>query len=223
MSQLPLALGGLGPPDFEHFWPGADALALSRVQALALNPGADQLLLLGPLASGKTHLLMACCDQARTHGYSVAYLPLARLDADALQEPVNAQLVAVDDADRALTDRATAEWLFGEINRQHDHGRALLLAMNGNPTEGVLADLVSRLARSEVLRLASHDDPARRAILLHRANQAGIPLDEAAADYLLRHHSRDLRALLLKLAELDREALARGRRITVPLLREVLT
>jgi chromosomal replication initiation ATPase DnaA len=59
MSQLPLALGGLDAPDFVHFWPGADALVLVRLRALAAAPGAAQVLLLGGEASGKTHLLLA--------------------------------------------------------------------------------------------------------------------------------------------------------------------
>ena len=223
MSQLPLALGGLDAPDFENWWPGADALVPARLRALASEPGAAQVLLCGAAAGGKTHLLLATCEAARQAGYSVAYLPLARLEAGELAEPVNAGLVAVDDVDRALAERTLAEWLFAQINRQHDRGGALLLAARSPPatTDALLPDLVSRLARSETLTLAAHDDNMRKAILLHRAARAGMPLEIAAAEHLLRHHSRDLRALLTRLSELDREALARGRRITVPLLREV--
>lgn len=223
MSQLPLALGGLDAPDFAHFWPGADALVLARLRALAQAPGAAQVLLLGGEASGKTHLLLATCEAARAAGLDAACLPLDQLEGADLAEAIDAELVAVDAVDVALHDRARAEWLFAQINRQHDRGHALLLAMRRLPEAGeaVLPDLVSRLARSEKLALAPHDDAARRAILLHRAEQAGIPLDPAAADHLLRYESRDLRALLARLKQLDREALARGRRITVPLLREL--
>ena len=98
----------------------------------------------------------------------------------------------------------------------------MLLAVRGAMDAVVLPDLGSRLARAEALYLEQPDDAARKSILLHRAARAGIPLEPAAADYLLRHAHRDLRSLLAQLAELDREALARGRRITVPLLREVL-
>ena len=222
MNQLPLALSGLGPLDFEQFWPGNNDLALARLRALAQRPGADQVLLGAAEGSGKTHLLLATCEAARRAGYSVAYLPLSRLEPEALTEPVDADLVAVDDVDQALAGRDLAQWLFTQINRQHDRGRALLLAMRGAVTEATLPDLVSRLARAEAVHLKAPDDVARRAILLHRARCAGIPLEPAAADYLMRHAHRDLRSLLARLAELDREALARGRRITVPLLREVL-
>jgi DnaA-homolog protein len=225
MSQMPLALGGLGAPDFDTFWPGHDGLLVARLRALAARPGSSQVLLGGPQSSGKTHLLMACCDAARAAGHSAVYLPLARLELAALAEPLDAELVAIDDVAMALTDRPLAEWLFTEINRQHDRQRALLMALSNesDPATSVLPDLASRLARSETLRLERHDDGARKAILLHRAELAGMPLDQAATDYLLRHQSRDLRVLLQTLADLDRESLARGRRITVPLLREVLS
>lgn len=222
MNQLALALSGLGPPDFDQFWAGSNGLALARLKALARRPGSDQVLLGGAEGSGKTHLLLATCEAAREAGHHVAYLPLSRLDAATLTEPLDADLVAVDDVDCALAGRALAEWLFAQFNRQHDRGRALLLAGRGAVSDAVLPDLASRLARAESLHLESPDDAARKAILLHRAERAGIPLELAAAEYLLRHHTRDLRSLLTRLAELDHEALARGRRITVPLLREVL-
>jgi DnaA family protein len=223
MSQLPLALGGLDAPDFENFWPGADALVLARLRTLATAPGAAEVLVSGASAGGKTHLLLATCEAARAAGHAVAYLPLDRIEGADLSQPVDADLVAVDAVEAAVGDRDRAEWLFAQINRQHDRNRALLLAMRGLPETiaAVLPDLASRLARTEKLQLAPHDDAARKAILMHRAERAGIPLEPAAAEHLLRHHSRDLRALLARMAELDREAMARGRRITVPLVREM--
>lgn len=221
MSQLPLALGGLGPPDFAHYWAG-DGLAAARLQAFARAPGADQIHLTGGEASGKTHLLLACCAAAEAVGHSVQFLPLGRLPVDALQQPASVDLLVIDDGDLAFAQPAWATALFAAINRQHDRQRALLLASRDSAAKAVLPDLGSRLARAERLRLAPHSDIERAAILRHRAECAGIPLDEAALEYLLRYGSRDLKSLMAQLAALDREALARGRRVTVPLIRAVL-
>lgn len=221
MSQLPLALGGLGPPDFAHYWAG-DGLAAARLHAFARTPGSDQIHLTGGEATGKTHLLLACCTAAEAAGYSVQFLPLGRLPVDALQQPSSVDLLVIDDGDVALAQPDWAVALFAAINRQHDRQRALLLASRAAAADAVLPDLASRLARAERLRLAPHSDADRAAILRHRAECAGIPLDEAAVDYLLRHGSRELKSLMTQLAALDREALARGRRVTVPLIRTVL-
>ena len=43
------------------------------------------------------------------------------------QTGFDAELVAVDAVDAAFADRTRAEWLFAQINRQHDRGPALLL------------------------------------------------------------------------------------------------
>lgn len=221
MSQLPLALGGLGPPDFAHYWPEC-GLVSTRLQAYARAPAAVQIHLTGPDGSGKTHLLLACCALAESLEHSVQYLPLQRVPLDALQLAGGVDLLVIDDGDRALLEREWALALFAAINRQHDARRALLLASRAGPSAALLPDLGSRLALAERLRLDPHTDEARAAILHHRASRAGIPLDDAAVDYLLRHGARELKSLMAQLAALDREALARGRRVTVPLIRQVL-
>jgi len=224
-AQLPLALGGWRQLSFDNFWAVQDALLIKRLQLIAQFPASLRILMTGSPDSGKTHLLLASCERAREHGHSVLFLPLARIGADELRDAHLADLIAVDDAHLATTDADLAHALFATINRQHDRQAAVLIAARTGPEDspGMLRDLSSRLAQAERLRIAQHDDDARKQILLLRASDAGMPLDSAAADYLLRHSDRDLRSLMAQLARLDREALARGRRITVPLLRELLT
>ena len=223
-AQLPLGFGGWRAPELADFWDEIDPLVLARLRALAVNPGASRILLTGAADTGKTHLLLAACESARASGYDAFYLPLSKFDAEALREPHVADLIAIDEADLAFADRELSEALFVLINRQQDRNRALLLAARNSPeqSQSVLPDLQSRLAQAERLRLSEHGDDARKAILMFRAHRAGIPLDPAAVEYLLRHSARDLRSLMQQLAALDRESLARGRRITVPLLREIL-
>ena len=223
-AQLPLGFGGWRAPEFDSFWSEIDPLALARVRQLATAPGGDRVLLTGAADTGKSHLLLATCEAARGAGYDALYLPLSQFDAAALSEPMAAALIAIDELDLAYASRDLSEALFGLINRQHDRGRALLLAARSGPEQAqlVLPDLASRLLQAERLRLSEHGDDARKAILLFRAHRAGIPLEPAAAEYLLRHSARDLRSLMQQLTTLDNESLARGRRITVPLLREIL-
>lgn len=223
-AQLPLGFGGWRTPELDSFWSEIDPLVLARMRRLAYAPGAARVLLTGAADTGKSHLLLAVCEAAREAGFNALYLPLSRFDAAALAEPMDADLIAIDELDLAYSSRELSEALFVLINRQHDRGQALVLAARSGPEPSalVLPDLASRLVQAERLRLSEHGDDARKAILLFRAQRAGIPLDPAAAEYLLRHSARDLRSLMQTLSALDTEALARGRRITVPLLREIL-
>lgn len=223
-AQLPLALGQPGGQDFVHFLALDAGKAVERLRRFASAPGAERILLSGPADSGKTHLALACCGLAAEAGHALAYLPLARVDAAMLDAVPPLTLVVVDDACRASEDRARAEALFRLLNRQHDQRTAVLVAgrkLPGDPQQ-MLPDLVSRLAQMESLALPGHDDAGRLAILLHHAALAGTPLDPPAAEYLLRHHDRRLSSLLDALRQLDRESLARGRRISLPLVREWL-
>lgn len=221
MQQLPLSLGGLGPPSFDNYRAPAGSLAAYRLRRIAHAPDAARLLLTGPAGVGKSHLLMACCEDARAHGHTALYCPLPS-GAGMLAEGVAIELLAVDTLDAVCGDREAEFLVFSAINRQHDARHGLLLASSRPPRDFALPDLRSRLAEAEQLPLDAPDDDTRIAILLHRAARAGLPLEPAAAHWLLRNTSRALPDLVATLARLDRESLARGRRITVPLLREVL-
>lgn len=221
MQQLPLSLGGLGPPSFDNYLALPGSLVAHRLRRLGHHPEAARVLLAGPEGVGKSHLLMACCEDARANGHTVLYCPLPA-GAGLLADAGAVELLAIDGLEDACGDRETEFLVFTAINRQHDARRALLLASSRPPQDFVLPDLRSRLTEAEMLVLDPPDDAARIAILQHRAGLAGLPLEPAAAQWLLRNTSRALPDLLGTLARLDRESLARGRRITVPLLREVL-
>jgi DnaA family protein len=221
MRQLPLSLGGLGAPSFANYHGLAGSLTADRLQRLARAPGADRLLISGPSGVGKTHLLMAACELARESGQRALYCPLPE-GLGLLADSGEVDLLAVDALEAASKDPEAEFLVFAAINRQHDAKRALMLATRCPVEDYALPDLRSRLLAAEQLPLDAPDDEGRVAILMHRAAVAGLPLEAAAAQWLLRNTSRALPDLLAMLARLDREALSRGRRITVPLLREVL-
>ncbi len=56
----------------------------------------------------------------------------------------------------------------------------------------------------------------------NHASSRGLDLPQEVCDYLLRHERRDLTSLMAKLDELDKYSLASHRKVTVPLVRELL-
>ena len=81
-----------------------------------------------------------------------------------------------------------------------------------------------RAPASPVLGLTNAGKPLRRSVPASFSADAarGLQFDEAALDWLLRRHSRDLSALGALFDRLDRASLAAQRRLTVPFLRQVL-
>lgn len=224
-AQLPLALRF--PPDqrFETF-AHAPAGALAQLRALAHGQG-DSAFVAGPHASGKTHLLLACCAEAEAGGLRVAYLPLIAAVGrmrDALHACEQADLVALDGLEHAAGHREDEIALFDAHNRAHDAGRRVLYAARAMP-DGLsltLPDLRSRLSQCARIALEPLDDAGRAELLRLRAARRGLQLEDAAIDWLLKRVDRDVASLTALFERLDRESLAAQRRLTVPFLRQVL-
>ena len=227
--QLPLALRYPPEQRFET-WIGAPAV-LAQLQSLARGDGCRLLgrnfYLQGAIGSGKTHLLLATCAAVDALGERCDYLSLARVRgrARAAFEGLECTgLLALDDVDAIAGNREDEIALFDLHNRARDAGSGLIYAARDVPAALplVLPDLRSRLVQCTLLGLRMLDDVGRAEVLRQRAAARGLQFDEAALDWLLRRHSRDLSDLGMLFERLDQASLAAQRRLTVPFLRQVL-
>jgi DnaA-homolog protein len=83
-------------------------------------------------------------------------------------------------------------------------------------------DLRTRLAWGHVFAMQTLSDAQTRAALRREADQRGTLLPDELLDHLLLHFPRDLSHLMQVVVRLDHYALAQARRLTVPLLRDML-
>lgn len=227
-GQMALRLRWPAQQSFAHYRVGDNALALAAGVRAASDPAAPWVLLSGPTGSGKSHLLLAACQQASAAGRSAQYLPLADLpEADAEQAIRGlggTGLIAVDDLDALAGRRAWQHALFDLYNRAAAEGTTMLFAAR-EPAAALaleLPDLRSRLGACSQFVLRPLSERARRQMLRERAAERGLELDDKVLDWLFRYHARDLRSLGELLERLDAASLAEQRRITVPFLRAVL-
>lgn len=223
--QLPLAFKASPDQLFINYLGNPEArVGLEQVSAGMLE---HNIFLAGPPGSGKTHLLRAAVSQALVLGRRAVYMPLARIVTmlpDVLEGYENHQLICLDDV-QALAGQPSAELaLFDFFNRAKTSGARLVFSGNGMPASlGIhLPDLVSRLEQGIRFPLEGLDDAGKRQVLLQRAKQRGLELDDAALDYLFTRVSRDLHALSSLLDRLDQASLSAQRRLTVPFIRSVL-
>lgn len=210
--QLTLDLIRPLTPSFDNFVVGRNAEALATLRALALAHGEPFVYLWGEPGSGRSHLLTA-----------LAAARPAALAADG--EPVPAfgdstGLYLVDDVERrGATDQQRLFVLMNEI-RAHP-GAALVAAGNAPPAQLALRDDVStRLAWGLVYQVHALSDEEKGQALEAHARSRGLALSVDVIAYLLNHMPRDMRTLVAILDALDGYALAAGRAITVPLIRE---
>jgi DnaA family protein len=224
MAQLPLALSLKAHAAFASFVAGPNGGAVEHVRAVARGERAESVWLFGPRRSGKTHLLTAACREAGERDWRAIYLALdSGADPGVLAELDALDLIALDDVERVAGLAVWEAALFSIFDSRLQRG-GLVVAGSAPPRECgfELADLVSRAGSMAIYRLDFLDDEDLKAAVLGHARQRGLTLGAAAAGYLLQRVSRDLGELTAWLDRIDRHSLAEQRRITIPLLREVI-
>ncbi|MFP5344319.1 MAG: DnaA regulatory inactivator Hda [Gammaproteobacteria bacterium] len=223
MIQLPLQVTLNDNASFANFVAGENGEALAAVQGDTQRV----IYLWGTSASGKTHLLQASCRKAAEQGLQAAYLPLAQmseLSTTVLDDLEQLALICLDDVQAVA---GHAEWeraLFHLYNRVRDSGARLLVAADTAPAALpiTLPDLASRLSWGLVLQLRPLQDAGKLTALQQRARNRGIELPDEVGRFLLARFTRDLPGLLEFLQRLDLASLAAQRKLTIPLVRQLI-
>ena len=223
--QIPFSFKAKSDQRFIDFI-GQEALRL-MFESVAEGTHAEYIFLAGSAGSGKSHLLRACVSHSLALDRQAAYLPLKKMllaPAEALEGFEQQGLVCLDDVHLIAGNKDAEIALFHFFNRAKAAGTQLVFSANTMPASiGIsLPDLVSRLEQSVRLNVDVLDEPGKRQVILQRARQRGLEIDDAVLDYLFTRVSRDLHTLSQLLDRLDHASLAAHRRLTVPFIKTVL-
>lgn len=189
--------------------------------------GEVQIGLWGTAGSGKTHLLNASADFARSQGVVLQIydaMQLRQCDANEFEGFRHCDVLAIDNLDAIA---GNAEWeacFYQVINRCRDGDYRFVFAMTPKPDdlETVLDDFHSRLQWGLNLQLPSSDDVEIRQILRQRARLIGIELADDVIAYLMTHHARNLATQMAILRRLDGASMSQQRKVTIPLIKQAL-
>jgi DnaA family protein len=220
-TQLPLRLNPQQSFSFDNFYFNLAELKLVLTD-LCNTDTLNFVYLWGEKSLGKTHLLLAASEQ---QGLRTAYLPLADLvksaSPDVLQSLEQLDLLCIDDLDAIANDAEWQEAVFHCFNRMQIARCKLLVSAQQNPANIALSlpDLRSRMATALVFQLEHLTDEEKCQALILQAESRGMQLSDDVANYLMRHHSRDLKVLMDLLLELDKASMAEKRRLTVPFVK----
>jgi chromosomal replication initiation ATPase DnaA len=209
----------LGRADF--FVAPANAVALGLVERWPNWPE-RRLALSGPAGAGKSHLAQVWATRAGARPLSAGALG----ELDVAELAPDAALV-IEDGDRiALLPHPVAaeEALFHLCNRLALGGGSLLLTGREPPARWALRlpDLASRLGATAVARLDPPDDALLAAVLVKLFADRQLEVSPDLIGFLLGRIERAFAAAEAIVARLDRDGLARRRRITPRLAAEVL-
>lgn len=191
----------------------------------------DGVWIYGPGSSGRSHLLRAALLRAHEQGLMAIYVgckdfpPGSASLIRALEHATShGQVVALDDLDRLPDTMQFQQLVFAIAQRLLLEGGRLLVGHHRPAHEAhfALQDLASRLRSLHHFQLKPLADVDKARLLRARANARGYVLGQAVIDYWLARGPRDLARLLEDLDRLDQASLSRLRKVTVPLLKEVL-
>jgi len=227
IKQIALPLSLDRQFSFDNFVADRAGLILSSLQALILGKGENQLGLWGAAATGKTHLLNASADFARKNGVVLQIYDgaqLCRCEADEFEGFSHCDVLAIDNLDAIAGHTAWEACFYQVINRCRAGEFRLLFALSAKPDALAtqLGDFRSRLQWGLLLQLPQSGDEEIRKILHRRAQLLGIDLSAEVISYLMTHHARDLGEQISILRRLDGISLSQQRRVTIPLVKQLL-
>lgn len=174
-------------------------------------------LLIGPAASGKTHLVRVW--QARSGAEAIA---MANLDMPALDALPEGAALCVEDIDRASYDEKA---LFHLLNVAREKRLFLLLTSREAPNriEVELPDLRSRLNAVPAIKIGAADDALLKTVMLKQFADRQLSVDPKVLDFLALHIDRSLDAASRAVEAVDRAVLGTGRKISRQLVAEALS
>jgi chromosomal replication initiation ATPase DnaA len=174
------------------------------------------LLILGPPGAGKSHLGAIWASIAKAGILSAASLAAANIEELAATGPL-----LLEDAD--AIGEAEAQ-LFHLVNLMRERGTALLITAKVPPDAWALrtADLLSRLRLAPTVAIGPPDDALMRAVLVKLLIDRQLVIDTSVVGYIALRLERSLDAARSFIDALDREALARHRRISRAIAADVL-
>ena len=203
----------LGRDDF--FVSAANAAAVAGIEASESWPH-GKMVLVGPEASGKTHLAQVWTSMTGADVIGVA--DLADLPPDAV-----AAAVVIEDADR-IAGEAAETALFHLHNAVLGQGERILLTARSDPSRWpiTLPDLKSRMQQAGVLKLQGPDDALLAAVMVKLAADRQLALGPDLISYAVLRMERSFVAARHLVGAIDARALRDKTRPTKPMIAALL-
>ncbi len=177
------------------------------------------LALVGPPGAGKTHLASVWAAVSGARFVDRGTLARPQWVAETGDDPL-----IMDDAHLLMGDEALEQALFHLFNRIHGAKGRLILTGDVPPARWPvsLPDLRSRLGAVPVAEIGLPDDGLMAALLVKLFGDRQIHVGSDVIHFLTARMERSFEAASAMVEAIDRHALAAGRAVTIPLVREVL-
>ena len=133
--------------------------------------------------------------------------------------------VIIEDGDALIGNLAGEKGLFHLYNIFKEEQRSFLLTLKEPPVRRTFAlpDLASRLRAAPSVAIREPDEDLLSAVLVKHFSDRQIRVGADALNYILPRIERSFEAVRDLVEEADKRAMAQQRKISIPLLREILS
>jgi len=197
---------------------------ISILENISIN---ENMYIYGLKNSGKTYLLQSLCNKYSKNDKSSLFLPLmdvTKYGVEIIDSIENMDLVCIDGLEAVSQNKEWEIGLFNLINNAQQTGCRLVFTSSSE--EGAinfsLADLDSRIRKFQSHEIFPISDDHLLKALKKITNLRSISLGEKEAQYLITYTKRNIADLIIILESLDQLSMENKRRITIPLIKELL-
>ena len=187
----------------------------------------DDLFIYGTKQSGKTFLLQAMCNSYSSMSKSSLYVPLKKVmnyGVEIFESLENIDLICIDGIEQVISKIEWEKEIFNLINKALISNSRLIFTSSKDlkSLNFSLPDLESRIKKIQSYELHPIDDKDLLDALKYISQFKSINLGDKEAKYLVTYSQRDISNLIQILESLDQLSMEMKRKITIPLIKEVI-
>ena len=187
----------------------------------------DDLFIYGTKESGKTFLLQAMCNSYSSMSKSSLYIPLKKVmnyGIEIFESLENIDLICIDGIEEVISKIEWEKAIFNLINKALISETRLILTSSKDlkSLNFSLPDLESRIRKIQSYELHPINDKDIFDALKYISKLTSINLGDKEARYLVTYSQRNISNLVHILESLDQLSMEMKRKITIPLIKEVI-
>ena len=189
---------------------------------LYLDKTSAEIYVYGASGLGKTHLLQGATLSVLSDQKSAMYIDCHNsLPGHVLESIEQLNWISIDNIDAINTNQQNL--FFDLYNRAKQAKVSMLISGTDLPSElGVMKDLKTRLGLATIFQLQALDDELTMSVLSNQMIARNLSIDSKVYEYLFKYYSRDVKALLKAIDDLDKASLQVKQSITIPFVKKIL-
>ena len=207
---------------FEHYY--FEDINLSLKDALLKQ---DDLFIYGISGTGKSFLLQSICNHISLAKKLSLYVPLndvIKHGPEFLDSLEELDLICIDEIDLIAGNKEWEIAIFNLINNCLISKCRLIFSSQLNPStiEFNLIDLFSRIKKINHIKILHINNTKHENAIMFITKTKSLNLGDNEINYLMTHSKRNISNLVEILEKLDKLSLQLKRKITIPLIKEVI-